>query len=106
EIIHFLLSNGALVNAKDHYNATPLIAASRHGQFNAIELLLKAENICLDAKDKLGLIALCWARKSGSLQTIVVFIRHLGEIGVEATSAEAITGNRDISTDEDVGRCD
>ncbi|KAK2035713.1 hypothetical protein LZ31DRAFT_511946, partial [Colletotrichum somersetense] len=55
QIVRFLLSKKAPVNFKDRYNATSLIVPSRNGHRDTVELLLEAENVCVDCRDELGL---------------------------------------------------
>lgn len=43
EVIAYLLSKGAKVNAKDNYGITPLLAATYEGHTEAVKMLLEAK---------------------------------------------------------------
>ncbi|OHW99193.1 ankyrin repeat domain-containing protein 52 [Colletotrichum incanum] len=106
ELVRLLVSKKASVNSKDHYNVTPLIAASRNGHESTVKLLLQAENVCIDWKDDRGLTALSWARKSGKIQTIQLLLPKSSVIEIQPSSEDPITGKEVVSYDVDPDWCD
>ncbi|KAK2016067.1 ankyrin [Colletotrichum eremochloae] len=106
ETVRFLLSQKASAHVQDFYNATPLIAASRHGHESVVELLLQAQNICLEHKDDFGLTALSWARKSGNAHTLQLLLGNSDKEDVQINGEDALTRKEAISFHEDWAYCD
>ncbi|KAK1964105.1 hypothetical protein LY78DRAFT_659686 [Colletotrichum sublineola] len=106
ETMRFLLSQKASAHVQDFYNATPLIAASRHGHESVVELLLQAENVSLEHEDGLGLTALSWARKSGNAHTLQLLLENSGKEDVQINGEDALTRKEAISFHEDWDYCD
>ncbi|EFQ25939.1 uncharacterized protein GLRG_01083 [Colletotrichum graminicola M1.001] len=106
EIVRLLLSQKASTDIKDLYNATPLIAASRHGHESVVELLLQAENVDLGHKDDFGLTALSWARKSGNARTLQLLLEGSDGEEVQINSEDTVTRKGVVSFHENNAWCD
>jgi ankyrin repeat protein len=66
DIVKYLLNKGANVNAKSNEEGfTPLMTATVLGSAEIVKLLLATKHIDINAKDKDGLTAMMYAKKTG-----------------------------------------
>lgn len=70
DIVEFLLTNKADVNAKDWTDGTPLMCAASTGHKDVVELLLANKSI-VDARDNIGLTALHYANSAGVAEVLL-----------------------------------
>ena len=70
------LQNGADVNAQDEYERTGLMMAMRHNQPEVATLLLRSEDVEVNAIDALGRSALHYAALRGNNKGLTMLLAH------------------------------
>lgn len=62
-IVEKLIPEGALIGSQDSFGDTPLHSAALHGSMRTLNVLLKHEDVALDAQNHEGLTPLALAKK-------------------------------------------
>ncbi|WP_264688145.1 ankyrin repeat domain-containing protein [Wolbachia endosymbiont (group A) of Sympetrum striolatum] len=78
--IRALIDNGADVNEKDNHECTPLHLACENGQTEVVNLLLKREDIDVNAISKDGYTPLHLATEKGYIEIVKTLIEGEGDV--------------------------
>lgn len=84
-VVKWLIKNGAVIDAKDGKEATPLIWAAYFGQTSVINLLLDS-SAQVNHVPKLGSTALIAAIQSGQLMAVKSLLKHGADPGLADSS--------------------
>ncbi len=104
EVAHFLILNGADLNAKNIYGRTALMLAAKYGQAGLVELLLN-HGADVDASDENGRTALDYAYQTEHQQVAALiedYRRHPPSPGIRE-DAERLSNKQNL-TREDVSK--
>ena len=108
EIVRLLIQHGALINAVDHADTSPLVAAARNGHLDVVGYLVSNCEWCTDAVNDLGLCegaqqAMVVAAAAGHDQ-VVEFLLDMSEVDInrpDTLTGETGTRRRRRTLDTD-----
>ncbi|CEJ90686.1 hypothetical protein VHEMI06451 [[Torrubiella] hemipterigena] len=70
DVLKMLLEHGALIDIRDYYECTPLMAAVRNGHADVVQFLLTRNDADINAVDVLGRSVSWWAARTANVQII------------------------------------
>jgi len=89
DVVEFLLTKGAHVNAKDEFNGTPLQYAAVNGDRELVELLL-AKGANVNTIDKWGSTPLHAAARQGHQEVVALLIAKAADVNAKNKEGETV----------------
>ncbi|MGI2299055.1 ankyrin repeat domain-containing protein [Candidatus Cardinium hertigii] len=75
ELVNYLLKNGANINQRNDYGHTPLYSAAKEGNIEIVKVLLKDENIDVNATHEDKYTVLHWAAFQNNPELVELLLR-------------------------------